>query len=82
MPLFPSDRERRLWILTLAVIVAIFSTLGLAATLAGAVGDRGLIDDFFFCCFLLVLAAVMAVSASAALGWARRRVGSRGRSSH
>ena len=58
-PFFSSDRERRLWTWTLAVVVAIFSTLGLAATLAGILHDRGLIDSFFFFCFLLVLAAIV-----------------------
>ena len=58
-PFFSSDRERRLWTWTLAVVVAIFSTLGLAATLAGILRDRGLIDSFFFFCFLLVLAAIV-----------------------
>ena len=41
MPLFISDRERRLWFLTLAVVAAIFSTLGLATRLAGALRERG-----------------------------------------
>jgi hypothetical protein len=59
MPLFTSARERRLWGWTLAVVVAIFSTLGLAATLAGMLRDRGLIDNFFFFCFLLVLTAIV-----------------------
>ena len=57
--LFTSARERRLWLWTLAVVVAIYSTLGLAATLARILGDRGLIDGFFFVCFLLVLAAIV-----------------------
>ncbi len=35
-PLFSSARERRLWAWTLAVVVAIYSTLGLAATLDAA----------------------------------------------
>ncbi len=34
MPLFSSRRERRLWAGTLAVVVAIYATLGLAGTLA------------------------------------------------
>ena len=59
MPLFTSDRERRQWFWALAAVVAIFATLGLAATLAGALRDRGLVDDFFFFCFLLVLAAIV-----------------------
>ena len=33
MDLFTSDRERRLWLWTLAVLVAIYSTLGLARAL-------------------------------------------------
>ena len=33
--LFSSERERRLWFWTLAVVAAIYSTLGLAATLEG-----------------------------------------------
>jgi hypothetical protein len=36
MPFFSSNRERRLWLWTLAVVVAIYSTLGLASTLARA----------------------------------------------
>ena len=41
MSLFTSDRERRLWLWTLAVVVAIYSTLGLAGTLAGALREQG-----------------------------------------
>ncbi|MCP4423975.1 MAG: VanZ family protein [Chloroflexi bacterium] len=58
-PLFTSVRERRLWLWTLAVVAAIYSTLGLASRLAGALRNRGLIDEFFFFCFLLVLAAIL-----------------------
>ena len=36
---FSSDRERRLWGWTLAVVGAIYSTLGLAGTLAGALSQ-------------------------------------------
>jgi hypothetical protein len=59
MPLFSSDRERRLWAWTLAVVVAIYSTLGLAATLAGALRDRGLIEAFFVLAMLLVGATIV-----------------------
>jgi hypothetical protein len=48
MSLFTSDRERRLWLLALTVGVAIYSTLGLASTLAGALRDRGLIEAAFW----------------------------------
>jgi len=59
-PLFASDRERRLWAWTLAVVVAIYSTLGLAQTLGVALGDSGLVGAGFFllACFL-VLATVV-----------------------
>ncbi len=58
-PFFSSKRERRLWAWTLAVVIAIYSTLGLAATLARVLRDRGLIDAVFVFCFLLVLAAIV-----------------------
>ena len=45
--LFTSDRERRLWTWTLAVVVAIYSTLGLARTLAGVLRDQGLLVASF-----------------------------------
>jgi len=41
MPLFSSRREQYLWVWTLTVVVAIYSTLGLARTLAAAPGDSG-----------------------------------------
>jgi hypothetical protein len=59
MSLFTSDRERRLWVWTLAVVVAIYSTLGLAATLVGALQNRGLIDAVFVLGFFLVLATIV-----------------------
>ena len=60
MTLFTSKRERRLWLWTLAVLVAIFSTLGLAGTLAETLRNRGMLDDFFFFCFILVLVIILA----------------------
>lgn len=62
MPLFSSVRERRLWAWTLAVVVAIFSTLGLAWTLAGALRDRGLLDAAFVLGMLLVGAAIVTLA--------------------
>ena len=46
-PWFASDRERRLWAWTAAVVVAIYSTLGLARTLAGVLRDEGLLVAAF-----------------------------------
>ena len=59
MPLFSSDRERRLWAWTLAVVVAIYSTLGLATTLVEVLRNRGLFDLTFLVGFLLIGAAIL-----------------------
>ena len=59
MPLFTSDRERRLWLVVLVVVVAIYSTLGLARTLAGALRDRNLLDSTFVLGALLIGAAIV-----------------------
>ena len=47
-----------MWAWTLAVVVAIYSTLGLAGTLAGAV-SQDLLEAVFFLCMLLVLATIL-----------------------
>ena len=44
MRLFSSRRERRLWLWTLAVVVAIYSTLGLTGTLAESLRAHGLLE--------------------------------------
>lgn len=44
MPDFSSDRERRLWVWALAVVVAIYSTADLARTLADALRESGLLE--------------------------------------
>ena len=58
-PLFSSDRERRLWIWTLDVVLAIYLTLGLARTLATALGNSGIGEALFIICCLLVLATIV-----------------------
>ena len=45
--LFSSARERRLWLWTLAVVMAIYATLGLAGTLARALREHGLLGASF-----------------------------------
>jgi len=60
MSLFTSNRERRLWFWALAVVVAIWSTLGLAGTLAKTLRERNLLDASFVLGFLLVMAAIAA----------------------
>lgn len=64
--LFASVRERRLWAWTLAVVVAIYSTLGLARTLAGILRDEGILVAAFLTGMILVGATV------AVLGLMRR----------
>ena len=56
---FTSQRERRLWGWALASVAAIYSTLGLATTLAGVLGESGLGPALFvLSCLLIVAAAV------------------------
>lgn len=64
--LFTSELERRRWLWVLIVVVAIYSTLGLAGTLAEELRERNLLDASFVLGFLLVVAAI------AASGWKRR----------
>ena len=58
--LFSSPRERRLWALTLALVIAIFATLGIAGTLADAFRDTGSDVVLFLLGMVLVGAAVLA----------------------
>jgi len=44
MPDFSSNRERRLWLWALAVVVAIYATADLARTLADALRESGLLE--------------------------------------
>ncbi len=56
--LFTSDRERRLWLWAAAVIVAVYSSLGVAGTLAEFLRERGLLEVSFVLGFVLVIAAI------------------------
>lgn len=57
--MFTSRRERRLWAWTLAVVAAIYSTLGLARTLAGILREEGLLVAAFASGMALVGATVL-----------------------
>ena len=59
MSFFTSARERRLWLWALAVVVAIYSSLGLARTLAETLRDRGLLEASFVLGLLLVGATIV-----------------------
>jgi hypothetical protein len=66
MSLFTPDRERRLWFWALAVVAAIYSTLGLAGTLAEALRERNLLEVSF------TLGLLLAATASAISGLKNR----------
>lgn len=59
LPIIASPRERRLWILTPVVVVAIYGTLGLAQSLSVAIRGTGLSTILFITGCLLVLVAVV-----------------------
>ncbi len=59
MPQFTSERERRLWIFTLVVVVAIYSTLIFGDALVGILRNRNLIGALFVLGLVLVLASIV-----------------------
>ena len=59
-PFFSSRRERRLWGWTLAVVVAIYSTLGWMPTLAKFLRNHGLLEGLFVLGLILIGAAILA----------------------
>lgn len=63
---FSSHRERRLWLWTATVVAAIFSTLGVAGTVADALRERNLLRVSIALVLLILLAP-------AAWRWARSR---------
>ena len=66
--LYTSDRERRLWFWALAVVVAIYSTLGLAGTLAEVLREHNLMRASFDV-FSNALAALIGIVASLTIAW-------------
>ncbi len=56
---FRTNRERRLWGWALAVLIAIYSTVGLAGTLASTLAEHDLLGGAFALAFLVVIAAVL-----------------------
>ena len=59
MSFFTSDRERRFWLWALAVMVAIYATLGTTGLLAAALRDRGLLEASFVLGLLLAGATIV-----------------------
>ena len=58
MALFTSKREKRLWIWLGLVMIAIYTTLGLAGVWEEKLRDRHMLDDVFFAAFLMVILAI------------------------
>lgn len=56
---FTSTRERNLWIGALAVVILIYSTLGLAGRLSQALRNRNLLSIVFLMGFLLIIATIV-----------------------
>ena len=59
MKLFTSKREKKLWICTFAVILAIYSTLTVTRPIASFLRSKGLIVPIFMAGMLLVLVAIV-----------------------
>ena len=66
---FTSSRERRLWLLALAVVVGIYATLGRAPLIAAWLRDRNALDDTFFWTFVVVVAAIALIGLTKRPGW-------------
>ena len=64
MTFFSSARERRLWLWTLAVVVAIYSTLGLARSLVEFLRERGLLDASLDVTLVLFVLGMILVTAT------------------
>lgn len=69
MAFFTSDRERRLWLWVLAVVVAIYSSLGPARALVDALRERNLLRVAFGVAVFLVVAAIVAQWVKKRPGW-------------
>ena len=72
---FASDRERRLWLWALTVIVLIYSTLPVTRMLAGALRDGGLLAATFVVGMVLVVATIVTQGLRTRLGSAELGVG-------
>jgi len=75
MALFTSKRERRLWLWTLAVLLAIYSTLGPARVLVDALRERNLLRVSFGVLVGLVVVAILWQCIKKRPGWSEIAVG-------
>lgn len=75
MTLFTSTVERRLWLSTVATLVAIFASLGRAPEWASALRTHGLLEAIFLGAFSIAVIAVLLVSLSVRPGLRQLAVG-------
>ena len=59
--LFTSKREKQLWIWVAVIMMAIYSTLGLAGQLANELVERRMLNNIFFYTFLVTVAIIMGI---------------------
>ena len=59
MSLFSSSREARLWSMALAVVIAIYSTLGLARTISDLIFANPMGEALFMVCCVVILVVVV-----------------------
>ncbi len=72
-PVFTSPRERRLWLWSLAVVAAIYSTLGLAGTLVGVLREWSLLPAAMMLVMVLTFMAIVGSGLGSGLGGGLRR---------
>lgn len=58
---FSSKRERRLWYWAIAVIIAIYATLGLAGEWVNFLEHKNLLGGLFMLCFVVILLAIVGI---------------------
>lgn len=59
MRLFSSDREKKLWIWTLVVVIAIYASLALELSFANVLIERGLVTPFYIAGMLMIVATAV-----------------------
>jgi len=59
MSIFSSKREKKYWLLTALVVIAIYSTLGMAPHFVIILRNRDLLTPFFFLGLILLLLAII-----------------------
>lgn len=59
MSVFTSKREKRLWLWTLVIVIAIYSTLGIARPVSNFLRDHNLLTPFFILGMLLVAVTIL-----------------------